>query len=384
MSDSIRRGLRGLALVFGLGLGSLQASAQDQFSWRWSGDIKNLLLQSKTAAGERYVLDRNRLRLALKGSIGELATVDLQYDNEVLFGDTAGLAEVRQQLDLTPLPYWSLQANTIDRPSLLGRHGLYRASINFSLGQTDIRVGRQRITWGTGRFWSPLDLLNPVTPIALDRSERLGVDAVLIEQRTGPLSSAAAVYAPDHDGRNATRALRWHNSAGRADYSVVAGRFRRDDVIGLDLEARVGQAVLRAEWTRVRAQSATTFDRALIGLDHAFANTLTLSVELHRDGSGATDRARYDFAALASGRRQTLARRYLGLHASYDVAPLVKLTGEMVVNLVDRSRYIAPVVTWSVRPDIDWSFDVQHFGGSAGSELQRFRNMAYVQLQWYF
>ena len=42
----------------------------------------------------------------------------------------------------------------------------------------------------------PLDLLNPFSPLALEREERLGVDAVLVEHKFGPVSRLAAVYAP--------------------------------------------------------------------------------------------------------------------------------------------------------------------------------------------
>jgi len=230
------------------------------------GDYKKLLLHAKTLTGERYLLDSNRLRLALKGSIGETATIDLQYDNEVVLGSHAGMAVLRQQRDLVPQQYWSLQSDYIDRPSMFGHHSLYRASVNLNAAQTDVRIGRQLIAWGTGRFWSPLDLLNPVTPITLDRTERLGVDAVLVEHRTGPLSRAAWVYAPEREGRHVSLALLWHDNVAGMDYSVVTGRFRRERTPGTDLAAQVGPAVVRGEWTRVRPPPRPSFDAHCCGL----------------------------------------------------------------------------------------------------------------------
>ena len=53
----------------------------------------------------------------------------------------------------------------------------------------------------------------------------------------------------------------------------------------------------------------------LLGLDYAFANTLTLSAEIYYDGSGSSDPAGYDVAGLLAGRRQSVARRYGGLYA---------------------------------------------------------------------
>ena len=82
-----------------------------------------------------------------------------------------------------------------------------------------------------------------------------------------------------------------------------------------------------------------------MGIDYACANTLTLSAEFYRDGIGAGNTAAYDFAPLASGVRQTLAQRYIGVHAGYEITPLLKLTSEIVVNLDDRSRFFAPRIT---------------------------------------
>ena len=119
-------------------------------------------------------------------------------------------------------------------------HRLYRAQWQVALGGTDPRLGRRRIVWGTSRFWSPMDLLNPFGPVALERDERLGVDAVLVEHRFGPVSRAAAVYALGHVPGRDSRARQWHDTARGVDFFVTVGRFRGDEVIGLDLAGQIG------------------------------------------------------------------------------------------------------------------------------------------------
>jgi hypothetical protein len=39
-----------------------------------------------------------------------------------------------------------------------------------------------------------------------------------------------------------------------------------------------------------------------------------------------------------SGRLQAVGHRHVGLHASYDITPLLKREGDLVVNVADRSR----------------------------------------------
>jgi hypothetical protein len=360
------------------------AWSQEEQGLRFSGYYKNLLLHSESWDGEPYTLDLNRLRLELKGPLAPNVRVDVQYDNEVLLGSYLRTTQFQQQKDQPPPQYWSAQSNYVERPALYGVHRLYRAQLQVAAGDTDLRIGRQRIAWGTGRFWSPLDLLNPFSPVALEREERLGVDALLVEHKFSPVSRVSGVYAPSRTPGEDSRALQWHDNARGVDFSFTVGRFRGSEVVGVDLAGQIGQAGVRAELTRVRPRIGTAFVRALLGIDYAFANTLTLSAELYRDGSGASSTAAYDFFALVNGSRQTLARHYLGLHAGYEITPLLKLNTDIVLNLDDRSRFVAPSITYSIRTNLDGSLGVRWFSGPAGSEFARPPDAVTVVLQWFF
>ena len=362
------------------------AAALPETGLKLSGYYKNLLVGSTTVAptGQRYNLDLNRLRLELKGNLAEGAALDLQYDNEILLGSYLHTAQFALQKDQPSPQYWNLESNYSEAGSYYARHRLYRASVTLASGDTDVRIGRQRIAWGTGRFWSPLDILNPFNPIQLEREERLGVDAVLVERKLGALSRLSAAYAPQHVSRASSAALLWHDNAAGVDYSIVAARFLRENVVGADVATQLGDAGLRAELTRARREDGTDYHRALLGLDYAFPNTLTLSGEFYHNGAGAADRSSYDFASLLAGRIQNVGRRYLGTYASYEITPLLKLANYLVVNLADHSRYFSPSLTYSIKTNFDWSVGVQLFRGSNGSEYGRFKDVYYTQLQWFF
>lgn len=362
------------------------AGAADPPVFKLGGYYKNLLVKSETVvpAGDGYTVDLNRLRLELQGQLGPGVVLDVQYDNELLFGSYLHTTQFRLQKDQPPDQYWKGESNYIERPDYYGRHRFYRAYATVSLGETDVRFGRQRIAWGTGRFWSPLDLFNPINPVQLERDERPGVDALLAEHKLGPLSRLSAVYAPRHDRGEASAAAQWHANAGGVDFSLMGGRFRREAVAGVDLASQIGDAGVRAELTYARPQNGMAYRRALLALDYAFANTLTLSGELYHNGAGAANRAGYDFAALFAGRIRNVARRYLGLYAGYEITPLLKWTNYLVANLDDGSCYFSPGLIYSIRTNLDWSLGVQHFGGGPGSEYGRFNDMYYTYLQYYF
>ena len=372
------------ALCVALGLLGLSASAQTGADFRQSGPYKTLLQRSETLDGEPYTLDLNRLRLEIKGQPSEALAFDLQVDNEVLLGSYLRTAEFQARKDVPPPQYASARSNTVERRHLYGTLDLYRAHLQFTHGDADVRIGRQRIAWGTGRFWSPSDLLNPFSPLALEREERLGVDALLAQYKLGPVSRVAAVVAPSRRAGETSSAVQWHDNARGLDYSLTAGRFRGDRVLGLDLAGQVGPTGVRAELTRTVPRNAPAFVRALAGIDHAFANTLTLTAEVYRDGSGARDPAAYDVPALLAGARQTLARRYAGLHARYELTPLLKVAAEIVVNLDDSSRFLAPRLSYSWQTDLDVAIEWRRFHGAPASEFGRLPNATHLSLQAFF
>lgn len=363
-----------------------EQGGRDQPRVKLSGYYKNILSRSETVfpAKERYTLDLNRLRLELRGTPVENVAFELQYDNEVLLGSYLDTAQFQLQKDQPSSQYWNAYANYAEAGSYYGVHGLYRAFITFSAGNTDVRFGRQRIAWGTGRFWSPTDVLNPIRPTQLEREERPGTDSVLLEQKFGPLSRLSAVYAPQHDSSDSSAALRWHGNHAGVDYSLVGGEFGRDRMVGLDFASQIGSAGVRAELTHTRPETGTSYERAVAGLDYAFPNTLILSAELYYNGAGASDPQAYDFASLFAGRTQNVGRRYLGLYAGYEITPLLKWNNYFVANLADHSRYFSPSLTYSLKTNLDLTLGVQLFEGRNDSEYGQFNDLYYTQLQWFF
>jgi hypothetical protein len=349
-----------------------------------TGSLKSVVLRSRASTGEDYALNLNRLRVEAKGDLASGLALDLQYDNELLLGSYLDTAEFRAVKDRVTPQYWRADGNYVERGDVYGRHRLYRAAVTLTRGDVDLKVGRQRIAWGTGRFWSPLDILNPVSPLALEREERVGVDAALLEAKLGPLSRASLVYAPAPDHSSPSRAMQLHGNAAGVDASLVVGRLLGLDIVGMDVASQIGDAGVRGEAARLRPRGGGGFNRLMAGVDYAFPNGLTLSAELYYNGAGSRDPAGYDFAGQRSGRLASLATRYAGLYASYEITPLLKWMTYVVVNGDDRSRAIDTRLVWSVRSDLDLTAGVQRFSGRSGSEFGTVPAAWQAQLQWFF
>jgi len=350
----------------------------------WSGSLKSIGLRSRASTGEPYLLNLNRLRIEAKGDLMPGVAVDLQYDNEVLLGSYLDSTDFHAQKDVPPAQYWRADANYVERGDVYGRHWVHRGALTLSRGDIDLRLGRQRIAWGTGRFWSPLDILNPVNPLALEREERVGVDAALLEAKLGPLARASFVYAPSPLRGSANRALQWHGNMAGVDGSIVAGHLAGLKILGTDIASQIGNAGVRAEAARLTPQAGPGFSRWMVGADYAFANGLTLSAELYGNGAGSRDLASYDWVGLRAGRITSLATRYAGLYASYDITPLLKWSTYVAVNVDDRSRGLDTRLVWSWRADVELTVGLRSFGGGPRSEYGRMPGAALAQAQWFF
>ena len=373
-------------LVFCLARSARAQEAPSAPPWKLSGYYLSLFTRSTTIfpAAEPYALDLNRLRLKLDGQPFEAVALDVQYDNEVLLGSylrTRQFALVKNRVLDTSL---DLERTYADTRSVLAQHRVYRATISWSVKEMDLVLGRQRIAWGTGRFWSPVDILNPFDATRLEREERVGVDAVLGERKIGALGKVNAVFAPA-TARSRTAAAGYvHGNARGTDYSVVLGNFRGDRVVGADFAGRAGGLGIRGEATATRPDSGRRFIRVLLGADYGFPNTLTLSAELYYNGQGATDRARYDLSAFFDGRIRSLGRRYTAIATTHEITPLLEIFAYGILNIDDRSRLLWPGFKYSVSSNVDISGGIQAFAGGTGSEYGRFRDVLHVQLKCFF
>ena len=362
------------------------AAAQDTAGpppWKLSGSYLNLFSRSQTVIppAHDFTFDLNRLRLRIQGEPVKRLSVDLQDDNEVLLGSYLGTTQYALFADRDRLP---LDHDYVATDNVVARHRLYRATVSWSGPLLDVTIGRQRVPLGTGQFWSALDLLNPIDPTRLERDYRAGVDAVLIERKLGALSRLDAVYAPATARLRSVVAGYVHGNLRRWDYSLLVGTFRGGDAVGADFAGSIGGWGIRGEATITRPEAGPTYGRALLGVDYALPNTLTLTVELYFNGQGASDPSRYDFAAMIAGRALNVAQHYGATALSYQLTPLAKIAVYAVANVDDRSGVVWPRVEYSVATNLDVAAGIQGFLGGPQTEYGRLSNLLHGEVRWFF
>lgn len=369
---------------------TVSAAEDDGPRFRLMGSLKNLLTASETPVLEdSFWSNLTRLKLDLDVRFNEHLRFKTVLDNEVLIGDLLDATEFQRTKDLDSQIGCDLDTLIVDNEDVIWRARLFRIFLTLSLKDTDITAGCQRIAWGTGRLWNPTDLFNPISPLQIERNQRDGVEAINLEHYYGAFSGLNLIYAASDGFRNDSFAGRVRFNVKGYDYSLMAGDFRRDKVVGFDFGGNIGEAGFRGEATYTNAKERRDFLRAVLSWDYSWPNTLYLLLEYLYNGGNfkqpivpgvfpdATNRR-------FSGEIATKNRNFIGAGLGYEITPLLRVDAIGVYDIDDNSVFVGPTITWNIVTNLDWTTGIQLFAGSQNSEYGETADVFYMSLKYFF
>jgi hypothetical protein len=232
----------------------------------------------------------------------------------------------------------------------------------------DLTVGRQPISFGSGTFFTPLDLVNPFTPATIDTEYKPGLDGARLDVYRGVSGqvTAAVVWTGEPVGSgsdtnlraNLTVAAFGQGTVGSTDLGAFLGLVHGDAVAGLTARGSLGPVGVHADGTVTAPPGDEPwFTRIVVGADGRPTGWLTLSGELYYQSSGKANPDEY-LTVLAGpryvrGELWLAGRVYGGVAAQVQVTPLLTAGVASFVNLEDPSAMIAPTLSWSVAEDAD-------------------------------
>jgi hypothetical protein len=200
-----------------------------------------------------------RLRTHLDLRLTPTLSATVVYDHEVVVGTLRTLEQEFGQ-DLTPSTFVDLD-QTIVRVDFGGaadegvwRHLLYRAYLKYEGEHAEVIVGSQRIPWGVGRLWSPMDRFNFIPPLAIQPDQSPGVDALDAKWLFSGFTYLEGVLAPQDYFPDSSYALRLHGVLYDTDYSAVGGVFREAPAGGFDMARNLGDTAVRLETIYTKPQ----------------------------------------------------------------------------------------------------------------------------------
>lgn len=295
-----------------------------------------------------HLVLHQRFEIQAGWQLNALLASDPAFTGGVAVGSGVPLGDAararRRLVDFAPL--------LVKRGGMSLVHDLDLLAVKLDAKVADLTVGRQVLSWGSGRLWNPTDLLAPFAPTDVDREVRRGVDAVRASIPLGASTQLELLWLP-------LPALRDHGAVARAQFNLhgfdvapSAAKYVRDTVVGLDVTGDIGKLGVHGEaaWTRALDRDdqghRDSFVRAVIGAEARPQESLVLLAEYHFNGWGAGDPAGY-LAVLGSERVRRgevfgAGRHYLGASAGWLATPLLTVSTVALVNPADPSVVIVP------------------------------------------
>lgn len=230
-----------------------------------------------------------------------------------------------------------------------------------------LTLGRQPIGFGTGVFFTPMDLVSPFGLTTIDSSHRPGVDAARIDAFFGTSGrvTTLAAYAGSWDLDGSILLSEGQLTIGQTDLHLLLAEVHSEHVLGGGLASAVGPVGVHADVTLTQPQDDDVFVRAVGGLDWRPGAQTTLSAEAYLQTLGAD--APQDYLQLAisdrfkRGELQQLGQVYLGGALQQELSPLLHASLGGFANLSDGSTLLSPGLRCSVADNADL-----HLGGFIG------------------
>ena len=353
-----------------------------------------------------------RLRTRLDLQAGPSLAAVLVYDLELHAGH---LATLENALAASFAPDSFLRAEGV---IARGHHAvwaqrLYRGYLAWERGPVGVVIGRQRIAWGVGRLWNPIDRLNAIGPLAIEADQTPGVDAVDLRWHFTGFDYLELAYAPGRDRDDTRYAVRLHGVAFDTDWSLLGGVFEEAPTAGFDLARNLGSAAVRLEavWADPR-RDIVTFENPVPMAPDDFWQVVG-SFDLNLDiGTGVYLLVEhfYNGGALGFGsglagpllplfqppgvpasrdvfgtsRVVSGATQLTGVRLGYDLTP--ELRGELLLigDWSGGSAVLFPSLTWAASGSLEIFLGVQVGVGPHDSEYGGRGTLGYVLAEWFF
>lgn len=358
---------------------------------------------------DNYAQGQLHNRLNLKWYPSSSLTMSVQFRNQLLYGDFVRLSDFEKGM-VSENYFLPL---TLQQP--INTNGLLSISADriwgqYSKGNLDIKIGRQRINWSQTFAWNPNDIFNTYNFFDFDYVERPGADAVRIQYYTGMTSQLDIAAKLDSAGQ-VTAAGLYRFNKWNSDFQLIGGYYSQtvtdsmqqrqsesDFVAGLGFTTDVKGISLRTEMTYLQptTESFNQNEHFLwsIGLDYSFTNELFLATEFYY-ASRIQVPTGADFVSFYSGpmtiKNLTFTRYNFFIQGSYPITPLINasIAGMFFTDDMLKGFYTGPTLDFSILENLDLSTVVQYFSFSIedpanGNKITNNNTLAFLRLKWSF
>lgn len=361
-------------------LSPVQGWAIDGESLSVNGALKslNLYLEKLPPGSADGVVATGHARFDFSLQLAGQKGVDLAVNQRLLWTSRPSTVTLP---DLQSNRFFDLEKTRRESERLSGQLEIDRLLVHGEAGRLSWAIGRQAIGFGRISLFSPLDVIAPFSPEALDTDVRPGVDALQLTRFAGLAGQLGGVMVAAEDSQYNSYLVTAGENLNAVDLLFLGGRLRGRSLLGFGLAGEIGKVGLKTEisWYRGRdvgrpdGDLQQRFSVAAVEGWYRFDNGVVLIGEYLYNGFGTHDPSEYPVVAASAPVREglgfLLAKHYLMLAPSYQFHPLISFDGLLIYNLEDRSGLVRPRVVFSLADnlqlDLFWALT---FGSKTGTD----------------
>jgi len=327
-------------------------------------------------------------RLNFKYTPSDDIKIRLELRNRLFYGDTIkhiyGFSEAISNdngiIDLS----W----NAIENKDMLFNTTIDRVLVNYTKGNWDITLGRQRVNWGMNLVWNPNDIFNTYNFLDFDYEERPGSDAVRVQYYLGDFSKLEVTAKKGRSADDYIVAAMYKFNKGTYDIQLITGVYQKNWVIGAGWAGNLKNAGFKGEVSYF-VPYETYFNSknvlsASVSVDYGFKKGLYIQGSVLYNSSADDSTGNIgDLLSTNLSANNLMPYKYSGfLQLAKEFNPIFSSTVSTIYSPTNHSIIIIPSLNYSVATNWELNFTGQSF--FEFEEYKTLGNSLFVRLRWSF
>lgn len=366
-----------------------------QENWMLKGYLKGLVSAQTVDDGEWLFEGTIHNRLDFNWYISDHFTLTTGLRNRIIAGNTVAQIPDYSLFIGRDNGYFDLSWVWADQNDWIGISQFDRLMLDYTTGNLQVIIGRQRINWGQTFVWNPNDLFNTYSYFDFDYEEKPGTDAVRIQYYLGESSKIELSTSLDAASKITSSFLYRFNTKGY-DIQFLGGVYTETDyIVGGGFSGSIAGGGFSGEFTYfhpMQDEDESGSATATIHYDYTFSNSLNLQFETLYNGFGADDmRGGLEDVIFQDLNPKNLFPTKLAFFASggYDLSPLWRLMLAGMYGPAGNFMYVGPTINYMMSNNMELAGFGQYYymdeiQDIMGNPLVNSGFAAFIRYKWSF
>ncbi|MBC8755023.1 hypothetical protein H2O64_10095 [Kordia sp. YSTF-M3] len=327
-------------------------------------------------------------RLNFKYTPSNEIKVRLEFRNRLFYGNNVknifGFSEfISQDNGITNLSW-----NIIDNKDMLFNSTIDRALINYTKGDWDITIGRQRVNWGMNLIWNPNDIFNTYNFLDFDYEERPGSDAIRIQYYLSDFSKIEVAAKKGRSSDDKIVAAMYQFNKWSYDIQLITGIYQKDWMVGVGWAGNLKNVGFKGEVSYFVPYEAYFNSQnvlsASVSVDYGFKKGVYINGSVLYNGSANDSFGNIGSLLLVNlSAKNLMPYKYSGfLQLAKEFTPILKAAMSTIYSPTKHSVIIIPSVDYSIATNWELNFTGQSF--FEFQDYQTLGNSFFIRLRWSF